>query len=183
MDVKIQYTLATFAQIEETFSRFFPEEIFGPSVSESTFQDLIPRSSYVAPTRRTRQRLRPNRSYSISELNELARKFAELVPEYRYSIAQLQGYLLTKKLDPVAAVDALPDWLRAQDEEKAKVEELRQKRRLEAAKRRKEAKELDKMLNSDADSNVKERRESQEDPNPDPAEPITPPSEQTENDA
>ncbi|KAF8183323.1 P-loop containing nucleoside triphosphate hydrolase protein [Mycena galopus ATCC 62051] len=69
-------------------------------------------------------------------LSGLAKQFAAAIPAARYSIAQLQGYLLNSKNDPEGAVTGIGAWIEAQEKEKREIEELKQKKRKEAAARR-----------------------------------------------
>lgn len=82
------------------------------------------------------------RYYTPEELDSLALEFANLMADETYSVAELQGYLLNKKWDPQSAVDNLSAWMKVQEEEKARIEETKQKKRLQAAQRRQAAKEL-----------------------------------------
>ncbi|KAJ7249803.1 P-loop containing nucleoside triphosphate hydrolase protein [Mycena haematopus] len=122
MDLKIQYGLATNEQLEQMFERFYPyhEDILpelGPSIG-----------CYFSKT--TGERLSPD------VLAELAKEFAAAIPADRYSIAQLQGYLLNTKNDPQGAVAGIGAWIAEQEKAKREMDELKQKRRKEAAARR-----------------------------------------------
>jgi chaperone BCS1 len=55
---------------------------------------------------------------AASELEDLARQFAAAVPHSKYSIAQLQGYLLGWKNDPRGAVRGIPIWIAQQEGER-----------------------------------------------------------------
>jgi hypothetical protein len=79
--------------------------------------------------------------YSESELDVYATAFACKVPAGTYSIAQIQGYLLTKKRDPGGAVEGALAWLKSQEDEKRALTELKQKRRADRARRLKLARE------------------------------------------
>jgi DNA polymerase III delta prime subunit len=50
----------------------------------------------------------------LAEVDQLARRFAELVPEERLSMASLQGFLLRHKLDPQAAIDNVERFVEAE---------------------------------------------------------------------
>ncbi|KAJ7721840.1 P-loop containing nucleoside triphosphate hydrolase protein [Mycena maculata] len=122
MDLKIQYGLATAEQLEQMFDRFYPYDQeslaeFGPSIG-----------CYFSQT--TGERL------SSAGLAGLAKEFTEAIPPARYSIAQLQGYLLSRKNDPEGAVAGIGVWIAEQEKEKREMDELKQKRRKEAALRR-----------------------------------------------
>ncbi|KAJ2936468.1 hypothetical protein H1R20_g631, partial [Candolleomyces eurysporus] len=59
---------------------------------------------------------------------DLARSFADKVPENEFSTAELQGYLLEHKRNPLSAVEDVLGWIeneRTQREEKKKREEER----------------------------------------------------------
>ncbi|KAJ7703852.1 hypothetical protein B0H16DRAFT_1902201 [Mycena metata] len=106
MDLKIQYGLATCD---------LPE--LGPSIG-----------CYFFGTSGARP--------SAPQLAALAKEFAAAIPAGRYSIAQLQGYLLSSKNDPEAALEGMRAWMETQETERRDMEELKQKRRKEAALRR-----------------------------------------------
>jgi len=61
---------------------------------------------------------------SAKELDELAEKFVNQVPEGKLSLAAIQGHLLKHKKDPRGAVEVAPAWvLQALKEEAEKDEE------------------------------------------------------------
>ncbi|KAJ7263450.1 P-loop containing nucleoside triphosphate hydrolase protein [Mycena rebaudengoi] len=121
MDMKIQYGLATSAQLEQMFDRFYP-------YNDESSAELGPSIGCYFSS--TGERL------GAEVLAGLAKDFAEAIPAARYSIAQLQGYLLSRKNDPQAAVAGVGAWIEAQEKEKREMDELKQKRRREAALRR-----------------------------------------------
>nr|GAT49808.1 P-loop containing nucleoside triphosphate hydrolase protein [Mycena chlorophos] len=123
MDVKIQYRLADVSQLEAVFMRFFPlEHSSSPDVEFADPGQQHP-SSRPAP-------------YTSPQLAEFATAFAKAVPAHTYSIAQIQGYLLTKKCDPVGALEGVHAWLVGQEEERRAMAELKAKRKEERRRRR-----------------------------------------------
>ncbi|KAJ7775582.1 P-loop containing nucleoside triphosphate hydrolase protein [Mycena metata] len=94
MDVKIKYGLATTDQIEQVFKVFFP--------ALSPDDDSPDDESAPLP------------SYTTEDLERYSTEFAAIIPNEVYSIAQIQGYFLTKKHDPLGAVHGAADWLVAQ---------------------------------------------------------------------
>lgn len=126
--------------MEQVFKRFYPAERFVRPQPLDAFSEnnLAP----VLPPEGIPITLKLDRYYSPEELDDLAIEFAKLTADETYSVAELQGYLLNKKWDPQGAVDDLPEWMKAQEEEMAMVEEAKLRKRLQAAQRRKTAKEL-----------------------------------------
>ncbi|KAJ7775610.1 P-loop containing nucleoside triphosphate hydrolase protein [Mycena maculata] len=125
MDVKIRYKFADSVQIAQVFKRFFPliraingKKDQGGNGTASLF-----------PT------------YTEVELDAHAVEFARRIPSETNSIAQIQGYLLTKKRNPGGAVDGVQDWLKSQEEEKRVLLELKQKKKSDRARRLKIARE------------------------------------------
>ena len=58
-----------------------------------------------------------------AKLAELAKKFSEVLPSEKFTIAEIQGYLLQWKLDPQVALDGAKQWgenLQAEKESKDK---------------------------------------------------------------
>ncbi|KAJ7118266.1 P-loop containing nucleoside triphosphate hydrolase protein [Mycena epipterygia] len=122
MDLKIQYGLATSEQLEQMFDRFYP-------YNEESLPELGPSiGCYFSST--------TNARLGAAELAGLAREFAAAIPANRYSIAQLQGYLLSSKNDPQGALAGIGGWIERQEAERREMDELKKKRRKEAALRR-----------------------------------------------
>ncbi|KDQ52502.1 hypothetical protein JAAARDRAFT_40100 [Jaapia argillacea MUCL 33604] len=111
IDMKIEYTLATHAQSRAMFSRFFPESRF-----PNTDADKDP----ITPP-----------------VSELAKEFADSIPEKEFSIAELQGYLLGYKSTPAKAVANIRAWV----QQECSNREAKKKREAEKAEKRKKAKE------------------------------------------
>ncbi|KAJ6471240.1 P-loop containing nucleoside triphosphate hydrolase protein [Mycena vitilis] len=122
MDLKIQYGLATVEQLEQMFARFYPfDEDCLPELGASI-------GCYFSPS--TGLRL------TAPQLASLAAQFSAAIPAGRFSIAQLQGYLLGRKNDPEGAVAGVGEWVAVQERERREMEEMKSKRRREAARRR-----------------------------------------------
>ena len=83
---------------------------------------------------------RHQQHHTPAEINALAEIFTSNVPEGTFSLAQLQGYMLTKKADPKGAAEDIGKWIEAQLEEKRKLEELKAKKRQKAKERAEAAK-------------------------------------------
>ncbi|KAJ6536501.1 P-loop containing nucleoside triphosphate hydrolase protein [Mycena vulgaris] len=122
MDVKIQYKFADSLQIEQVFKRFYPLPDETAAGEDVKLGSQFP-------------------SYNESELDGYAAAFARDVPAGTYSIAQIQGYLLTKKRNPGGAAEGVLAWLESQEEEKRTLAELKQKKKADRARRLKLAQE------------------------------------------
>ncbi|KAJ7752663.1 hypothetical protein B0H16DRAFT_1459837 [Mycena metata] len=113
MDLKIKYSLATAVQIEEVFRVFF-------GVTDDT--DRARPSAFIRHT--------------AGDIERLATEFAASMPPDTYSIAQIQGYLLRKKRDPLGAAKDVGEWLEEQEEERRVVAEAKRRWRAERARQR-----------------------------------------------
>ena len=60
---------------------------------------------------------------SHSRINALAQRFADAIPEREFSMASLQGYLMSYKVRPIEAVESVAAWVEAERAEKAKKNE------------------------------------------------------------
>jgi len=98
IDKKIQYKLATKKQALALFERFFPHDRFGHLMANG--HD----SHGQTPNK-------PQSCFSQLELSQLAEEFVSGVPEYEFSTAQLQGYLLTYKMQPRDATSSIGEWV------------------------------------------------------------------------
>ncbi|KAF7311755.1 p-loop containing nucleoside triphosphate hydrolase protein [Mycena indigotica] len=72
------------------------------------------------------------------DADALAMAFAQAIPPHTYSIAHVQGYLLTQKRDPEAAVAGIAAWVAQQEAEKAALAEAKAKKREDRRRRRRE---------------------------------------------
>ena len=108
--------MATKQQAIALFCRFYPES----HTTIKSKEDLSPTEKILA-------------------IQALAEEFAEGVPEYEFSTAELQGYLLTCKKEPERAVEGISEWVKQERkdrmdregrevERKAKTLEARDKR-------------------------------------------------------
>ncbi|KAL5518422.1 BAT2_1 [Sanghuangporus vaninii] len=129
MDVKLEYKLANQYQIQETYLRFY-EQRFVRSEEESS-RDTEAKGP--APPRPSLMSMHIEKDdeppLARDEVHELARRFAEAIPEDTFSLAQIQGYLLTKKVQPRGAAGGAAEWVKNRTEEKRKLEELKEKKR------------------------------------------------------
>ena len=133
MDVKIEYKLATHKQIKQTFNRFFERQFV------STVGHLNP-SQIAGPSK-------PRKEHPIlmkEEVDELSVKFADQIPEDTFSLAQVQGFLLTKKMDARGAAEHVSQWVREQLEERQKIKDLKEKKKRNKEKREQERKERER---------------------------------------
>jgi chaperone BCS1 len=139
MDVWINFTHATKWQAEGIFKCFFPHAPSSSddssSPSESTASPLPASPTDAAPTDASmptdasQQNLPlPKRSSTHAvplltevEIAELAKRFAEAIPEDELSVASLQGYLLKNKTRPRQCVDEVADWVIQERETREKL--------------------------------------------------------------
>ncbi|KAH9970951.1 P-loop containing nucleoside triphosphate hydrolase protein [Lactifluus volemus] len=152
MDVWINFTNATKWQAEGIFKCFFPSR---PSASSS---NEAPESN-EASSDDTSQKNPPGSKRKASahavpileesEIAQLAKRFADAIPEGEMSVASLQGYLLKNKTRPRECVDEVAEWVIQEREARARMKREKEERE---ARERKEAEELAR----------KEQREEQE---------------------
>ncbi|KAJ7144501.1 hypothetical protein C8R44DRAFT_865415 [Mycena epipterygia] len=122
----IQYGLATTEQIEQVFRVFFPP---------------------LAALEEESGRL-PGAPYTDEDLDRYASEFAAAIPSEMFSIAQVQGYLLTKKQDVLAAVQGVQDWLVAQHMERRAISDAKRKWRADVARWRRGFEEPPQAVNA-----------------------------------
>ena len=101
MDVWINFKNATKWQAEGIFKCFFPSAAAAASGAASTETDGTPGPDEGAQQLAQSRRKQPIHGVpllSAEELEALAKKFAEAIPEDEMSVASLQGYLLKNKV-------------------------------------------------------------------------------------
>lgn len=136
MDLHIEFHLASRYQAQSMFKAFFTEEAAGGHDVDSTSEKTsgvngpeppsppaTPPSSSPAfvkiPTSDAEKLMpiAPPAQLSKAEVNKLAARFADAIPERQFSMASLQGYLMLYMHDPHAAVTNAPAWV---DEERVR---------------------------------------------------------------
>lgn len=202
MDVRVEYKNALKSQASDLFTRFYSQELMIKSFEVASKKDLSLSTSPLAsgastpsatsptsPNNEEKKRIispeaaalirrADNSSYITSvpsreEIHTLAEEFASKIPDHRFSIAQLQGYLLCSKRDPRGAVTLLGEWLTERaEEEKAKEERLVKRRaerqkwmkveKFRAGKEKKEQEEMEKQLAEEADKAEQEEKKAAE---------------------
>lgn len=127
MDVWINFTHATKWQAEGIFKCFFPHAPSEPSESSEPSDDS-PSSESTTPSQDASQQNLPlsKRTHvtpllTEEEIADLAKRFAEAIPEDELSVASLQGYLLKNKTRPRESVDEVAEWVIQERETREKL--------------------------------------------------------------
>ncbi|KAG8988000.1 hypothetical protein FRB90_003022 [Tulasnella sp. 427] len=93
-------------------------------------------------------------------VQRLAEQFADAVPSNKYSMAELQGYLLTVRTKPYEAVANVGQWMVEMAEEKVRIqkkeEEEKEERKKEYLKKKKEEEEKEKKEKSGSSSEAED---------------------------
>ncbi|KAL5536657.1 hypothetical protein ACEPAF_480 [Sanghuangporus sanghuang] len=143
MDVWVNFTNATKWQAEGIFKCFFPTRSAKEKAESSTSSPASEKDK-DAGTRNVPGMKRKTSVHTVpvleeEEINELAKRFAEQIPEDEMSVASLQGYLLKNKTRPRECVDEVADWIIKEREARAKLkrekEEKEAKEALEASEK------------------------------------------------
>ncbi|KAJ2926105.1 hypothetical protein H1R20_g10992, partial [Candolleomyces eurysporus] len=115
IDVKVEYKLAVKQQAAALFRRFYPTKHF--ELSTLYPDEKIKEAATVQ-----------------GRIAELAEDFAVRVPETEFSTAELQGYLLGFKMDPLKAVDGVASWVQRERVRRAEKEQRENERKAKAAR-------------------------------------------------
>jgi len=91
----VEYKLATKAQAAALFLRFYPVD-YKDLDNQQMFND---------------EKEKLDEDLTADVLRALSEKFAELVPDYEFSTAELQGYLLSCFQEPEKAVEGIEAWV------------------------------------------------------------------------
>ncbi|KAJ7603415.1 BCS1 N terminal-domain-containing protein [Roridomyces roridus] len=144
MDIHLEFKLASKYQAEKLFSSFYlpteeekkgekdsgaavddaeegeevEEKDSGYNSSASSETNLIPPSEKPTFFGTTHRKQAPK--LGKKQVAKLAARFAENVPEREVSMAALQGYLMTYKVRPYEAVNAVKDWVESEREARLK---------------------------------------------------------------
>ncbi|PFH50949.1 hypothetical protein AMATHDRAFT_85429 [Amanita thiersii Skay4041] len=128
MDVWVNFTHATKWQAEGIFKCFFP---YKPTVSPQ--QSPVTESTDVAKDASQQNLPLPKKSgvniplLTEEEISELAKRFADAIPENELSVASLQGYLLKNKTRPRECVNEVAEWIQQERELREKLKKEKEK--------------------------------------------------------
>ncbi|KAG8880586.1 hypothetical protein FRB97_000681 [Tulasnella sp. 331] len=184
MDLRVEYKNATQGQASDLFSRFYSQELMVKSVeaantvsqkleeaaAASSGKVVAPKPKVVSKEAAELIKRADNSSFittvpTVEEIATLATMFSEKIPEHKYSIAQLQGYLLCSKRDPRGAATNLDEWLRIRVKDDEDKEERLAKRKVERQKWLKVEKfkqEKEKRLELEAEKELAAEAEADE---------------------
>ncbi|KAI0091429.1 P-loop containing nucleoside triphosphate hydrolase protein [Irpex rosettiformis] len=118
MDVWVNFKNATRWQAEGIFKCFFPAES-EPSTSSQSSHDPLSQENLPGSRRKKQSMIVP--PLLETELNTLAKRFAESIPEEEFSVASLQGYLLRNKTRPRECVQEAAAWVIQERETRARL--------------------------------------------------------------
>ncbi|EEB93172.1 hypothetical protein MPER_08214, partial [Moniliophthora perniciosa FA553] len=139
IDKKIQYTLATQAQAAALFTRFFSEDRSTFSNRGIVRTETSGKSSALA-IEETASLNGDSTDDDASVTKGLSGVFASAIKPYEFTAAELQGYLLSCKKQPLQAVDGISTWIQQE-----RIDRREQKER-EEAKRKKAQERHDNFM-------------------------------------
>ncbi|KAF5379431.1 hypothetical protein D9615_006519 [Tricholomella constricta] len=157
MDVWVNFTHATKWQAEGIFKCFFP---FKPATAVAVVSAAAKDASQKnlpLPKRKAPAHAIP--LLTEEEISELAKRFAEAIPEDELSVASLQGYLLKNKTRPRECVEEVDEWIIQERETREKLKKEKAERE---AKEKKEAEEKEKKEKEEKEAKEKEEKEAKE---------------------
>ncbi|KAI0124382.1 BCS1 N terminal-domain-containing protein [Xylariales sp. AK1849] len=129
VDLQVGFTNATRSQAQELFIRMYEadhgrrkQHIDGNTKANGNAHGKPVESSSnghpVAPE--TESAIRSgDLDISVDELPEIAERFADKIPDSKFSPAEIQGYLLKRKKHPLKAVEEVDKWVEAMVRQKA----------------------------------------------------------------
>ncbi|ETW78832.1 AAA ATPase [Heterobasidion irregulare TC 32-1] len=142
MDVWVNFKNATRWQAEGIFKCFFPSKPTAtPSGETSSPQDSSQRNLPI-PKRKQSSHAVP--LLEEAEISELAKRFADAIPDDEMSVASLQGYLLKNKTRPRECVDEVAEWILQERETRIRLKREKEEREAKEKKERLDKKEARK---------------------------------------
>ncbi|KAL1938219.1 hypothetical protein VTO73DRAFT_11863 [Trametes versicolor] len=164
MDVWVNFKHATKWQAQGIFKCFFPARSSGAPTAGAPAEssaaagpagaDATVSAANIAVSKRKRA-AHAIPLLSEDEISELAKRFADAIPENELSVAALQGYLLRNKTRPRECVDEVPAWVISEREMREKLKKEKEERE---AKEKKEAEEKARKEKEEADAKEKEEK-------------------------
>ncbi|KIO28444.1 hypothetical protein M407DRAFT_22340 [Tulasnella calospora MUT 4182] len=175
MDLLVEYKLATRQQNIDLFTRFYSRDLMTRTAKSSQgAKEPTQTAIEVSDEAASLVKKSDNSSFffgsvpTAAEIADLSIQFADKVPESRYSIAQLQGYLLCSKRNPRGAIMNLDQWLADREKEEADKEARRAKKAEEKAKwlkkekfRQRKERQMDEEMEKEMLAEAEETKKSE----------------------
>jgi chaperone BCS1 len=124
VDLQVQFTLATRAQTRDIFKRMYSSSAslsFPPPQPAKRARPSTPtKQPALSSTREDEEFLElltrePKWDVvELEQLGEMAEEFARAIPEGKFSPAEIQGFLLTRKKEPRRALAEVEGWREAE---------------------------------------------------------------------
>ncbi|KAG2011868.1 mitochondrial chaperone bcs1 [Coprinopsis cinerea AmutBmut pab1-1] len=189
MDVHVEFKLASKYQARELFRRFFLPDSVDEVVKKESEKEKDVDSGYAScadggdsekaaliQAAKENEEVKPEQVSAVvqsshrrrgprlssQEVEELAAKFADAVPEREFSMATLQGYLMTYKIRPCAAVEEAANWVAGRRAEAAAKAEKEKKEKEEAEKKEAERKQKEEEEKRKKEEEEKKKKEEEE---------------------
>lgn len=103
VDMQVAFTLATTLQIKEIFVKMYvsdPQQTFDATTQEEN----------GGVDAKYKKAIATKHVFGREELQPLAERFAEILPEGRFSPAEVQNFLIARKKDPYKALEEIEAW-------------------------------------------------------------------------
>jgi chaperone BCS1 len=108
IDIKIQFTMATRSQISQLFTCMYSPD--NPSSSTITFDKELPNPKHVDDLASGKlATLQSGVDLTRADLAYMGEAFANKLPDSKFTLAELQGYLLTRKEEPRRALEEVDE--------------------------------------------------------------------------
>ncbi|KAL3427077.1 hypothetical protein PVAG01_00586 [Phlyctema vagabunda] len=120
VDMRVQFNLASTTMIKTIFRGIFAtlEGDFPSSKTQTTTQDSLSETSQEACDEGKRKA----KVEEESRISGLGERFSKIVPNERFSPAEIQGYLLKYKREAHLAVENAAEWVKSKEEDRSKKE-------------------------------------------------------------
>ncbi|KAI0794728.1 hypothetical protein C8Q74DRAFT_1366128 [Fomes fomentarius] len=163
MDVWVNFKHATKWQAEGIFKCFFPVKPSSASSSQTGANGSADAAKHPGdatsaanlPGSKRKRAAHSIPALSEEEISELAKRFADAIPENELSVASLQGYLLRNKTRPRECVDEVAAWVISEREMREKLKKEKEERE---AKEKKEAEEKARKEKEEEEAKEKEEK-------------------------
>jgi chaperone BCS1 len=130
VDMKVEFTNCSREQIVDMFTRMFSTDRDAQDSEPKRAPRLAKRSDegntqFRELLAQKQPHLTDIETVDAEKVAHMAEQFGDLVPEYQFSPAELQGYMLVRRHQPSKALADIEDWCAATLAEKARKQEAR----------------------------------------------------------
>ena len=112
IDMHVHFDLPSWVEIRELFLSMYSEMVEKSCDGVQEVKGTEKQKSEMEPVPAANSKAEESKSFSTQQMQEMANRFAEALPEGKFNLAEIQGFMLGYKRDPAKACERIGAWVK-----------------------------------------------------------------------